>query len=337
MSIRTPTRKTLRNKAELLRILGHPTRIAIVQKLAKGPECVTDIQELLDVPQANISQHLTVLRSHQIVDFYEDGKLRCYYLTRPNIATLIEDLLASDFPVVERSAAEVRAASGKRIENGACLDSRAHWEEVYSTKAVDDVGWFKPSFDVSLRLIEEVSPARTSRIIDVGGGASLFVDGLLARDYQHVSVLDIAVSGLEQAQQRIGSSDSLADRASRVNWIVGDICHATGLGPFDVWHDRAVFHFLTDADDRKRYAAVARKAIPVGGHAIIAAFSPTGPQRCSGLTTCRYSASELAAELGPGFKLVKEVPELHVTPRGKKQSFVYALLRRVKASRSTPS
>lgn len=323
MSIRAPTRKTLRSKAELLRILGHPTRIAIVQKLAKGPKCVTDIQDLLDVPQANVSQHLTVLRSHQIVDFYEDGKLRCYYLTRPQIATLIDDLLASDFPVVERSAAEIRAASGKAADGGACLNSREHWEEVYGTKAADEVGWFKPSFDVSYRLIEEVSPARSSRIIDVGGGASLFVDGLLARDFEHVSVLDIAASALEQAKLRLGSS------ASKVNWIVGDICQATCLGPLDIWHDRAVFHFLTDADDRKRYAAVARKAIPVGGHAIIATFSPTGPQRCSGLTTCRYSAADLAAELGEGFELVKEVPEVHVTPRGKQQSFVYALLRRV--------
>ena len=122
MTIRTHTRQqnAFRQKAELLRILGHPTRIAIVRKLAKGPKCVTDIQELLDVPQANISQHLTVLRSHQIVSYYEDGKLRCYYLTRPTIATLIDNLLASDFPVVERSAAEVREAGGRRKQKSAC-------------------------------------------------------------------------------------------------------------------------------------------------------------------------------------------------------------------------
>jgi DNA-binding transcriptional ArsR family regulator len=323
MSIRTATKKTLRSKAELLRILGHPTRIAIVQKLAKGPKCVTDIQDLLDVPQANVSQHLLVLRSHQIVDFYEDGKLRCYYLTRPQIATLIDDLLASDFPVVERSAAEIRAASGKGTDGAACLNAREHWEEVYGTNAADEVGWFKPSFNVSFGLLEAISPARSSHILDVGGGASLFVDGLLARGFERVSVLDIAAAGLEQAKQRLGSV------ASKAKWIVGDICRATGLGQIDVWHDRAVFHFLTAAEDRKRYAAVAREAIPVGGHAIIATFSPTGPQRCSGLATCRYYAADLAAELGDGFELVKDVPELHVTPRGKKQSFVYALLRRV--------
>jgi ArsR family transcriptional regulator, arsenate/arsenite/antimonite-responsive transcriptional repressor len=122
MTIRSQTRqqKALRKKAELLRILGHPTRIAIVQKLAKGPKCVTDIQELLDVPQANLSQHLTVLRSHQIVGYHEDGKLRCYYLTRPTIATLIDELLACDFPVVERSPEDVRKAGNRRKEKGVC-------------------------------------------------------------------------------------------------------------------------------------------------------------------------------------------------------------------------
>jgi ArsR family transcriptional regulator, arsenate/arsenite/antimonite-responsive transcriptional repressor len=122
MTIRKRPRqgKALRQKAELLRILGHPTRIAILQKLAKGPKCVTDIQELLDVPQANLSQHLTVLRSHQIVGYHEDGKLRCYYLTRPTITALIDELLACDFPVVERSAEDVRKAGSRRKEKGAC-------------------------------------------------------------------------------------------------------------------------------------------------------------------------------------------------------------------------
>ena len=340
MTIRTHTRhqKALRNKAELLRILGHPTRLAIVQKLANGPKCVTDIQELLSVPQANISQHLTVLRSHQIVGYHEDGKLRCYYLTRPTIATLIEDLLTSDFPVVELSAKEVREAGSWRKEKGACPsmsnetanpDAREHWENVYSTRAADEVGWFKLSFDVSLRILDEVSPARTSRIIDVGGGVSLFVDGLLARGYEQVSVLDIAAAALEQTKLRLGND------ASRVDWIVGDIRQVTDLGPFDVWHDRAVFHFLTEVDDRKKYAAVARAAIPFGGHAIIATFSPTGPEHCSGLPTCRYSAAGLAAELGRGFTLVKEIPELHITPRGKTQSFVYALLHRIDERHTT--
>jgi DNA-binding transcriptional ArsR family regulator len=328
MMIRTPARrrKALREKAELLRILGHPTRLAIVQKLAKGPECVTDIQELLDVPQANISQHLTVLRSYQIVGYHEDGKLRCYYLTRPAIAMLIENVLSSDFPVVECSPEEVRQASGRRKAKGICettiSDTRQHWEKVYSTKAVDEVGWYKPSFDVSLRIIDEVSPSRKSRIVDVGGGASFFVDGLLASGYKHISILDIAGAALEQTKRRLGSN------ASRVKWIVSDICHATGLGRFEVWHDRAVFHFLTEADDRKKYVAVAKAAIPVGGHAIIATFSPGGPKQCSGLPTCRYSAASLAAEFGRSFELVKEVPELHVTPQGKRQAFVYALLRR---------
>jgi DNA-binding transcriptional ArsR family regulator len=322
-------RKTLREKADLLRILGHPTRLAIVQKLAKAPKCVTDIQELLDVPQANISQHLTVLRSYQIVGYHEDGKLRCYYLTRPAITKLIEDVLTSDFPVVECSPEEVRQARGRRKTKEACdttfAETREHWEKVYRTKAIDAVGWYKPSFDVSLRFIDEVSPSRRSRIVDIGGGASLFVDGLLVRGYQRISVLDIAAAALDQAKRRLGKD------ASRVNWLVEDIRHSTGLGRFDVWHDRAVFHFLTNSDDRKKYSAVAKAAIPVGGHAIIATFSSDGPDKCSGLTTCRYSAASLAAELGRSFELLKEVPELHVTPQGKSQSFVYALLRRRRA------
>jgi DNA-binding transcriptional ArsR family regulator len=291
----------------------------MVQKLAKGPKCVSDIEELLDVPQANVSQHLTVLRSHQIVDFYEEGKLRCYFLSRPQIATLVDDLLSSEFPVVEYSAAEIRAAGAKRSEE---LHTREHWEDVYSSKSADEVGWFKPTFDVSRRLVKEVAPEPTSRIIDVGGGASRFVDGLLADGSRHITVLDIASAGLEQAKHRLGA------QASLVNWIVGDICRASPLGPFDVWHDRAVFHFLTDPDDRQRYAAVAKNSIPIGGHAIIATFSATGPQRCSGLPTCRYTATELATELGSGFALVTEIPELHTTPRGKPQSFIYTLLRR---------
>ena len=331
MTIRTQARrrKTLREKADLLRILGHPTRLAIVQKLANGPKCVTDIQELLDVPQANVSQHLTVLRSYQIVGYHEDGKLRCYYLTRPAITKLIEDVLSSDFPVVECTPEEVRLARTRRKAKDPCEttfpDTREHLEKVYSTKAIDAVSWYKPSFDLSLRFIDEVAPSRTSRIIDIGGGASLFVDGLLACGYQRVSVLDIAAAPLDQAKRRLGKD------ASRVDWLVQDIRHSTGLGPFDVWHDRAVFHFLTNPDDRKKYAAVAKAAIPLGGYAIMATFSPNGPDKCSGLTTCRYSGASLAAELGRGFELLKEVSELHVTPQGKNQSFVYALFRRRRA------
>jgi SAM-dependent methyltransferase len=188
---------------------------------------------------------------------------------------------------------------------------------------VNEVGWYKPDFAVSLGLIDEAAANKTARIIDVGGGASLLVDSLLDCGYELLAVLDIAASSLEHAKRRLG------DKAPNVQWIVADIRETADLGTFDVWHDRAVFHFLVDAVDRRKYVELARKTIPVGGHALIATFAASGPQKCSGLDTCRYSSEELAEELGAGFELVKEVPEVHTTPSGKSQAFVYALLRRV--------
>lgn len=206
---------------------------------------------------------------------------------------------------------------------GRIVNVKSHWEGVYTQRSVNEVGWYKPDFDISMSLIAEASRDRSARVIDIGGGASLLVDSLLGRGYERIAVLDIAAPALEVAKRRIG------DKAASVQWIVADIRDTPELGTFDVWHDRAVFHFLVDAADRQKYASLARKTIPVGGHAIIATFSPTGPQKCSGLDTCRYSSDALAAELGEGFELVKEVPEIHTTPSGKSQAFSYALLRRV--------
>ena len=203
------------------------------------------------------------------------------------------------------------------------MDCKAHWEGVYTDRAVDEVGWYKPNFDVSLSLIAEASSARSARIIDIGGGASLLVDSLLDRGYERVAVLDIAAAALEHAKQRLG------DRATTVRWLVADVTEASGVGQFNIWHDRAVFHFLVDVADRQKYSALARQTVPIGGHLIIATFAPTGPGQCSGLDTCRYSSDSLVTELGDGFQLIKEVPEVHVTPRGKSQSFMYAMLLRV--------
>jgi 2-polyprenyl-3-methyl-5-hydroxy-6-metoxy-1,4-benzoquinol methylase len=200
---------------------------------------------------------------------------------------------------------------------------KPHWESVYAEKSVDEVGWYKADFGVSMGLIAEASANRSARVIDIGGGASLLVDTLLQRGYEHVAVLDIAASALDHAKRRLGN------KAEAVQWIVADITEATELGTFDVWHDRAVFHFLVDAADRRKYVDLARRTVPVGGHLIISTFAPSGPQRCSGLDACRYSSESLAVELGDGFQLVKEVPETHWTPRGKSQSFVYTMLHRV--------
>jgi hypothetical protein len=203
------------------------------------------------------------------------------------------------------------------------IDYKSHWEGVYTEKSVKKVGWYKENFDVSMSLLAEASCDKSARIIDIGGGASLFVDSLLDRAYEHLAVLDIAASALEHARRRLG------DKATGVQWIVADIRETADLGTFDIWHDRAVFHFLVNAVDRQKYAILARTTVPVGGHVIISTFSPSGPERCSGLNTCRYNSKSLAAEFGDGFKLVKEVPENHITPSGNNQSFLYALLRRV--------
>ena len=203
------------------------------------------------------------------------------------------------------------------------MDSKAHWEGVYSDKAVDEVGWFKPHFDVSLSLIAEASASPSARVIDIGGGASLLVDSLLDRGYDHVAVLDIAAAALEHAKRRLG------EKADLVQWLVADVTELKSLDRFDIWHDRAVFHFLVNAADRQKYAALVKQTIPIGGHVIISTFSPTGPEQCSGLDIRRYSSDSLTAELGDGFRLIKEVPEVHVTPRGKSQSFMYAMLLRV--------
>jgi 2-polyprenyl-3-methyl-5-hydroxy-6-metoxy-1,4-benzoquinol methylase len=209
------------------------------------------------------------------------------------------------------------------MHGGTMMDYKAHWEGVYTDKAVDEVGWYKPNFDVSLSLIAEASASLSARVIDIGGGASLLVDSLIDRGYEHVAVLDIAAPALEHAKRRLG------DKGALVQWLVADVREAKGLGEFDIWHDRAVFHFLVNAADRQKYAALLKQTVPIGGHVIISAFSPTGPGQCSGLDTCRYSSDSLAAELGDGFRLIKDVPEIHVTPRGKSQSFVYAMLLRV--------
>jgi 2-polyprenyl-3-methyl-5-hydroxy-6-metoxy-1,4-benzoquinol methylase len=203
------------------------------------------------------------------------------------------------------------------------VDYKSHWEGVYTEKSVDEVGWYKPSFDVSMSLLAEASCDKSARVIDIGGGASLLVDSLLDRGYEHLAVLDIAASALEHARCRLG------DKATAVQWIVADIRETADLGTFDIWHDRAVFHFLVNVADRQKYATLARKTVPVGGHVIISTFSPSGPAKCSGLNTCRYDSESLAAELGEGFNLVKEVPENHITPSGKSQPFLYAMLRRV--------
>lgn len=200
---------------------------------------------------------------------------------------------------------------------------KEHWEGIYASKAETAVSWFQAEPRLSLELIAAVAPAGGGRIIDVGGGASLLVDRLLDRPFGKVAVLDIAEAALGKARSR------LAGRAGRVEWIAADVTGAPELGTFDVWHDRAVFHFLTAAADRREYVELARRTVPAGGHLILATFALDGPETCSNLDIRRYDARSLAAELGAGFAPVREAREIHETPRGSPQPFFYGAYRRL--------
>lgn len=196
-----------------------------------------------------------------------------------------------------------------------------HWNRVYSTKSPTEVSWFESEPRVSLQLIASVASAASS-VIDVGGGASRLVDGLLDAGYEQVAVLDVSAVALANAKARLG------DRASRVRWIVSDILQCNALGQFDLWHDRAVFHFLTDALDRRKYVELAARSIRPGGHLIVGTFALEGPEKCSGLSVCRYDATSLAAEMGPRFQLLNHLSHTHLTPAEKQQQFIFCVFQR---------
>ncbi len=198
------------------------------------------------------------------------------------------------------------------------MNSRSHWQNVYQTKRPDEVSWYRAHLDVSLTLIEEAATNRDARIIDAGGGESTLADDLVARDYRHVSVLDLSSAALEVAKAR------LANETDHVEWLCGDVTtFAFPEHRYDVWHDRAMFHFLTDAKDRIAYARQVARAVKPGGCLIVATFGPEGPQKCSGLDVVRYDPNALHDEFGVGFRLVKHVTEWHRTPAGVDQQFIY--------------
>lgn len=173
-----------------------------------------------------------------------------------------------------------------------------------------------------MELIGAFAPAESGRIIDVGGGASVLVDRLLRRSFGRIAVLDISTSALATSRKRLGG------QAERVDWIAADITAIDEVGIFDLWHDRAVFHFLTDAADRRKYVDLAQRTITRGGHLILATFADDGPTRCSNLDVRRYNADSMAAELGEGFTLVRQERETHTTPAGSSQAFFYGVFRR---------
>lgn len=204
------------------------------------------------------------------------------------------------------------------------MTSKQHWETVYQTKAPDAVSWYRPHLDTSLALIEKAVPDRAVAIIDIGGGEATLVDDLVARGYRQLSVLDISLAAIAVARQRLGAT------AAQVTWLADDLLKASLPAQyFDLWHDRAVFHFLTDAEQRTQYVQQLTHALKPGGHAIIATFGLQGPPKCSGLDVVRYDATSLLQALGPQFKLIESADELHHTPFGTTQQFTYCHCRLV--------
>lgn len=202
------------------------------------------------------------------------------------------------------------------------MNAKAHWEDVYRSRAVDEVSWYRPHLDVSLSLIESAAPDRGSAIIDVGGGEATLVDDLVARGYGDVTVLDISQAAIDVARARLGPA------AAPVHWITGDITNVQlEAARYDLWHDRAVFHFLTQADDRAAYVRQVARAVKPGGHVIVATFGPEGPEKCSGMDVVRYDAGTLHGEFGAKFRLLDSVTELHETPWGTPQQFMYCFCR----------
>lgn len=207
------------------------------------------------------------------------------------------------------------------------MADQQHWETVYQTRAADAVSWYSAHLDTSLALIEQAMPARDAAIIDMGGGGSTLVDDLLARGYRDLSVLDISASALAIARKRLGEA------ASAVTWHVADALDASlEAARYDLWHDRAVFHFLTDAAQRARYVRQLTHTLKPDGQLVLATFAPDGPQKCSGLDTVRYDARTLAQELGEGFDLIGSTREPHTTPGGSVQQFLYTHFRRLSAN-----
>lgn len=199
------------------------------------------------------------------------------------------------------------------------MDTQEHWERIYGTKPPDQVSWYRPHLDTSLALIERVAADRASAIIDVGGGASTLVDDLIARGYRNVTVLDISPAALEIARKRLGEVPGSA------HWLQADVTAPVAFSAqaYDVWHDRAVFHFLTTPGERLAYVRNVVSAVKPGGHVIVGTFGPAGPQKCSGLDVVRYDAGSLHDEFGRRFRLLETSKELHQTPFGTTQEFLY--------------
>ena len=197
------------------------------------------------------------------------------------------------------------------------MNRKTHWEDIYHSKSPLEVSWFQKQPVLSLQLIHNTGLSTDATIIDIGGGASVLVDRLVEQGFRHLAVLDISGTALNHTKQRLGPA------AKQIEWFETDITSFQAPHQYDIWHDRAVFHFLTDAGDRKLYVETLKQSLKPGGNLIIAAFAIGGPRKCSGLDIVQYDARKLIAELGSGFTLVEEDSETHVTPTKLEQQFAY--------------
>ena len=202
------------------------------------------------------------------------------------------------------------------------MDTQTHWEKIYAEKAPNAVSWYRPHLETSLALIEKAAPGASASVIDVGGGESTLVDDLLARGYESITVLDISQTAIDANKKRLGKP------SEGVHWLVADITKVD-LEPssYNVWHDRAVFHFLTSPSDRVAYVRQVSRAVKPGGSVIVSTFGPEGPTKCSGLDVVRYDAKSLHEEFGVRFRLLDSCKELHHTPFGTVQQFLYCYCR----------
>ena len=202
------------------------------------------------------------------------------------------------------------------------MEAKDHWDRVYGTRAPDQVSWFRPHLETSVALIERAARNCAASVIDVGGGASSLADDLIARGYRNITVLDISFAALEVAKRRLGLA------GNSIHWLQEDVTEASlPAHSFDVWHDRAVFHFLTQPEQRAAYVQKVALAVKPGGHVIVGTFGPEGPRKCSGLDVMRYDAGALHNEFGVRFRLVESLKELHNTPFGTTQQFLYCYCR----------
>jgi 2-polyprenyl-3-methyl-5-hydroxy-6-metoxy-1,4-benzoquinol methylase len=205
---------------------------------------------------------------------------------------------------------------------GEIMESKSHWEQVYQSKAPETVSWYAPHLETSIKLIQQATTDKQAAIIDVGGGEATLVDDLLDHGYHRMSVLDISQTAIDVARKRLGIN------GANVAWYCSDITSATlPESYFDVWHDRAVFHFLTNENDRKKYIRQVMRSVKHGGYVIISTFGPEGPDKCSGLDVVKYNADSLHTEFGKNFQLIESSTEIHHTPFGTTQQFLYCYCR----------